>query len=404
MSLRFSQFQESGWPAVVGALLYNIGAGAFILVLGKTLYDAAQNANGFAGFLVGESVLGIVFSMVAGSLTDAAGSKRVIQWVTIACAVAMVSLAGQGAWLVAGALLVAMTKPFYRAAIFALGPTILAKDDLHRFNLRWSAATQVGQMLGIALGGVLLAWHWPVPAILCLIFLGAFFAVHSQRSFVAVHSNPTPPVRLMTDWLHLLPGILRTPRQLALLMLTGIDFVVIAAFNLLLAPINAQYFDGNPYFLSVADILFSAGILATASLMSRRNVAITTDRQRLIGLSVQVLLFTGWAIFPSPILFLVGSLLLGMGVYLASMANLTELQREAGDGHRGKMGAIRQAASAGMVALLLPLIATSLERSSIMAAIATLGALGAVGLIIEAISIRIRVWPWFNQESEHKML
>ena len=163
-------------------------------------------------------------------------------------------------------LIVNLTRPFYRAGIFAVGPRSVDPDDLPQYNMRWTVSVQAGQIVGGAVAGAFL-WaagpKWAFFAAATAYALAAY-ALASARSMISTTHDGDGATR--DGWVSVLRDALDSPSSVLSLLLLGVDFLTIAAFNVALAPLVHQLY-GNESWLGILDVCFAVGAIVAPHLV-----------------------------------------------------------------------------------------------------------------------------------------
>jgi len=275
------------WPGLAllaGSMLFNLASGCYTITLGQALFEKSGSVSAFTGVVVIAYVVPVILGAIAGSMADRVNPAVVCAVASIVPALSLIAYLVAPAGLVvmggvAIGLIVNLIRPFYRAGIFAVGPRSLAPDDLPRYNMRWTVSVQAGQIVGGAVAGVFLWAAGPKLAFLAAaaaFALGAY-ALASARSTMST----TREADSATDagWMSVLREAIGSARSVLSLLLIGVDFLTIAAFNVALAPLVYRLY-GNESWLGVLDACFAIGAITAPALWARCSSALSWQSRR----------------------------------------------------------------------------------------------------------------------------
>lgn len=380
------------WPGLrllTGSLLFNLASGCFTITLGQALFERSGSVSAFTGVVMIEFLVPVLLGALAGSMVDRVNPA-------VVCAVAsLVPALGLLAYLfapvglvlvgIAVGVVVNLARPFYRAGIFAAGPRSLNSADLPRYNMRWTVSVQAGQIMGGAVAGGFL-WaagpRWAFLAAAVAYAIAAWSLASARLAMAPVHKDDA----VHSGWAAVLREAIDSPWSVLSLLLLGVDFLTIAAFNVALAPLVHQLYDRDSW-LGVLDVCFAAGAIAAPSLWARCAAGVSDRATVTVGFAVQIVGFavvgygtvaaglSGQAAVP------VGAVLLGLGVAVSSSQLVSLLQRGAKSSTLGKVGALRQAVIGLTTATMLPVIGFLVDVSlgAACGAVVVVLALGVVG-------------------------
>lgn len=381
----------AGSRLLAGSALFNLASGCYTIALGQALFERSGSVSAFTGIVVIEFVVPVLLGAVAGSVADRFNPAAVCAVASIVPAVSLIAyLAAPTGLLVAAGvaigLIVNLARPFYRAGIFAVGPRSLPKAELPRYNMRWTVSVQAGQIVGGAVAGLFLWAAGPMWAFLAaaVAFAAAGYALASARSSMAA-TRAEDDTADGGGWAVVLREAVASSRSVLSLLLLGVDFLTIAAFNVALAPlVNRLY--GNEIWLGLLDVCFAAGAIAAPVLWARRASA--TPRQAVTtGFSTQIAGFAviataleaGGTIGQSGVA--VGAVLLGLGVAVSSSQQVSILQAWATASTIGRVGALRQAVIGLTTAVTLPVVGYVIDID-LVAAYGVVVVVLAVGVVV----------------------
>ncbi len=360
---------------LASVLIDNIGNGLHSLIVGKILYDATGSIWAFGLSIVCEYILSIILGFVAGPMVDRGSPKQIAAAVDYirGSLLILAALSGGSLMLWLAILVINAGKPFARSAAFALIPTVVQPTRLTQYYSTSSAVFQIGQLLGVAIAGPVLAFWGTKLALLIdgVTYIIAASLVSTLRGHL-INSNArgetfttgstlhfwfkTIFTNIRQDWLDLL-SIIRKDRALALnLFLAGGDFLAITFFNLMLAPIVNHHFGNNPTWLTIFDGTFALSAIASAFLTRflQRSDGTATIALGLQGIALAIIATSGsaWVIIPAVTVFALANVQ-SLSLFMSS------LQLRAQDKNlmsmAGRIAGMRHLVLAIMVAILVPI-------------------------------------------------
>lgn len=380
------------WPGIrllAGSTLFNLASGCYTITLGQALFEKSGSVSAFTGVVVIEYVVPIILGALAGSLADRFNPAAVCAVASLVPALSLFAylVAPAGLLVAAGVaigLIVNLARPFYRAGIFAVGPRSLDPADLPRYNMRWTVSVQAGQIVGGAVAGLFLWAAGPATAFLAaaVAYAVAAYALASARSSMSTtHDDDTADD---SGWGAVLRESVSSTRTVLSLLLLGVDFLTIAAFNVALAPLVHRLY-GSEIWLGLLDVCFAVGAIVAPPLWSRCT-SVSTRQAVTAGFAIQIAGFAVVALALSvggtvgqsgvPL----GAALLGLGVAVSSSQQVTILQTWARASTIGRVGALRQAVIGLTTAVTLPVVGYVIDVD-LVAAYAVVAAVLAAGIV-----------------------
>ncbi len=391
------------WPGfrpLAGSMLFNVASGCFTITLGQALFEKSGSVSAFTGVVVIEYLVPILLGAVAGSVADRVNPALVCAVASILPALALmgylVAPAGLVIMGIAIGLIVNLIRPFYRAGIFAVGPRSVDAVDLPRYNMRWTVSVQAGQIVGGAIAGAFL-WaagpKWAFFAAATAYALAAY-ALASARSMVSATQDQDGTTR--DGWISVLREALDSRWSVLSLLLLGVDFLTIAAFNVALAPLVHQLY-GNESWLGILDVCFAVGAIVAPTLWGRYSSSVSSRAAVTSGFAIQIVGFatialgleSGGALGQSAVP--LGAVVLGIGVAVSSSQQVSILQSGAKASTLGRIGALRQAVIGLTTAVTLPVVGHLVDKN-VAAACGGVVAFLALGAVVNmAVARRERV-------------
>jgi hypothetical protein len=378
-----------GFRALTGSMLFNIASGCFTITLGQALFEKSGSVSAFTGVVVIEYVVPILLGALAGSMADRVNPAVVCAVASIVPGLALmgylVAPAGLVVMGIAIGLIVNLVRPFYRAGIFAVGPRSLDPADLPRYNMRWTVSVQAGQIVGGAIAGAFLWAAGPTWAFFAAAtaYALAAYALASARSMIATTHEGDDTTK--DGWISVLRDALESPWSVLSLLLLGVDFLTIAAFNVALAPLVHQLY-GNESWLGILDVCFALGAIVAPTLWARCSSRVSSRVAVTSGFAIQILGFATVALglelggLPGQSAVPLGAALLGLGVAVSSSQQVSILQVGAKASTLGRIGALRQGVIGLTTAMTLPVVGHLVDKDLAAAcgAVAVVLAVGAV--------------------------
>jgi len=375
------------------AFITNIGNGMHTIALGKLLYDATGSAGAFGVIIIIEYAINGLALFFAGSVVDRGSPLRTMIAADVLSAAAVcgiVPLFGSEHlhfWLVLSILVINGAKPFYRAATFALAPTIVEREQLMNYNAKLGAAIQIGQIAGAACVGILLQYSDVAAAFVgngASYLLAAFCLtrVSVLRTDTDHKSGKTSLLKaILADWVEIKRFITNERGVWAHLTLSAIDFQVVALLNVCLVPLIYQRFDHNMLWLSAFDGAFALGAVATSFLVTRINEHVRPAQVVIVSTALSGLSFVGLSVPLQPWLGVVLIFVLGMSNGMAAITMLTRLQLRTKNRTRGRIAVVRHLCISALALIFIPLV-TRLQDHSLEDSLLLSGAIcGAFSLL-----------------------
>lgn len=358
------------------AFITNIGDGMHTIALGKLLYDATGSAGAFGVIIIIEYAINSLALLVAGSVVDRGSPLRtmvnadVVRGVAVCGVVPMLGTDSMQLWLVLSILVINGAKPFYRSATFALGPSIVEHELLMGYNARLGASIQIGQILGAACVGVLLQYADVSMVFVCNGLSYVLAALCLTRVTVLRSESKSSTAegsviaRVLADWAEIKRFIMRERGVGAHIVLSTVDFQVVALLNICLVPLIYQRYDHNMLWLSAFDGAFALGAVVTSVLITRVKDWARPEQIVIACTALSGMSFIGLSLASDPMLGVGLIFLLGMANGMAAITMLTRLQLRAQGPIRGRVSVVRHGCVSVIALVLLPWV-TSVQDASL---------------------------------------
>lgn len=391
-----TQLPSAGVWLLAATFITTVGNGMHTFAVGKLLYDQTGSVAAFGTVLILEQVASFLTQFIAGPWVDRGSPRRtgvqveLLRGLCICLASLMLGGENMLGWIMLMTLVIRVAHPFYRAAMFALAPSVVPGNLLARYNGLSNMSLQSGQLLGLVLAAPVFDLWGPAAAFLLngITFLFSAAAVWLLRlppaEGVAQGSQGSPPrPHLLKDW-HEILVLLRHEAGLKWhLVLSTTSNLIIYLYNLVEVALVTQRYGSNPYWLSVIGCLIAVGAMAGVPLIApltsrwgaRSTVASTIGGQGLCFVALGVVA-DPWLTLA--LVFMIGGLnTIGLTVLT------TTLQLRVGTSVKGRIGTARNLLTTVMIALLLPVV-SRIEAISLAWALL---AAGAICLVFATIAV-----------------
>ena len=265
--------------------------------------------------------------------------------------------------------------------------------------MRWTVSVQAGQIVGGAVAGAFLWAAGPNWAFLAAAasFALAAYALASARSTMSTTVDDECATQ-RAGWVSVLREAVGSPWSVLSLLLLGVDFLTIAAFNVALAPLVHRLY-GNESWLGVLDVCFAVGAVVAPTLWTRCCPEASSRGAVSAGFVIQIVGFAtialgievGGTVGQSGVPF--GAVLLGLGVAVSSSQQVSILQTWAKSSTIGRVGALRQAVIGLTTAATLPVVGHLVDRD-LAAAYGAVVAVLVMGVVANvAVASREKITP-----------
>jgi predicted MFS family arabinose efflux permease len=339
---------------VYSEFFINIARGIFTLTIGMLLFEQSESLWAFAFVFASEFAIGLFLQGVAGTIVDKHGPIRVLLLATFASVLVLgiplyMTDELNTLTLIHIALGLNLFRPFIRNSVFVLIPELIDKDKLEQFNAYISMALQAGQIIGMALAGLLLELFDPIftiQAVLCgylcaLTFYLLTTCKHKSNRITST-SNISPSEKNTGSWKEVLQFLRTQSGAIYTYIIPTIDYMAMALFNLLLAPAVKYNFDNLPRWLTFIDGSFAAGAIVGGALIAKNTL---NDVQRLqltsISIIVVALIFIGYALVWDVWLIMASTFVFGMLTTISTVTWMSVQQRLAPPHIKGRLASIR---------------------------------------------------------------
>lgn len=367
--------------ALIGVLFVNIAFGMQNLVLSKMLYDTTKQASAFAFILTIDFGVTCILQLFAGAIVDRNKPILVVALCNFLIGLLIISssfalnIRLEILYIYLTTFLISSIKPFFRAAQFATGPSLINKEELSKYNGTSAIMVQAGQIAGVAAVSPLLLYFGPIRS---YFFIGIFHLLASFSSFLSyrrftrlVKTNGSQRSfkneinlrrnRLLSsiefifkDTFEILKLLIQKKMIVAHLLIGLGDLLCVSMFNVFLVPLSTQRFGDIPYSLSIIDGGFAFGAIISGHYFSKWFSRLNVSNSILFFLFCSS--FSLFLISTSFNLYLTffSTALLGVCTTFSVGMIVTTLQKRTAEMAHGRIGAIRQLILSVVAALVIP--------------------------------------------------
>jgi MFS family permease len=245
----------------------------------------------------------------------------------------------------------------------------IPKDQLARFNGLSSSSFQAGQLIGIALAGVLLEYYDASVALFVngISFVLAGFIIR----FVSIKHSESNPFelengltidsyhrRVFVDWADVARYLLGNRLVIALIMISSLDWVMASMANIYLVPLVEIQHGGSGFWLALCDGLFAVGALLSGFLVTRITDQIGYISAALLGFVFQSIAFLLLASSDQLLVMPSAMFVLGFFNTISWTAAMTLLQLNIDKNYRGRIALVRYMSGALFGAIAIGIITT----------------------------------------------
>lgn len=358
-------FSGSAKIILVGMLITNIGNGIFTLTVGKILYEKTGSPVAFGGVIIIDYLINFLLQMIAGSFVDRNNPKKICVWadllrgVTLCLSSIFLYLQGSIIWLIIAILIINIAKPFYRSAVFSIGPLLCIGNQLIKFNSFYAICLQIGQLVGIALAGILLKVYGNYFSLtingLSYLLCGAAIIVARIPTPYSKDKGIYTPRKFLMDWVEIKNLILKNKTILYVILLASGDLIAVSLINLALVPIVNIRFNANTYWLSAFDGCFAVGSIVSASKVTSIIDKMGKTTIIVLGAGIQGILFLIIILLKSPYLISLTMIFMGIANTISVTVFITSIQLKSNMKTKGRIASLRHLTLSVFASVLIPL-------------------------------------------------
>ncbi len=336
----------------LGEFFVNIANAILLLGFAKFLFDETGQLWAFSLAFIIEMILAFFIPIFAGRVIDTKGVKNILRGVSAAnviiCLVYTTLVSDTEIsvlFLLLTSMALSTVKLVIKLSVFSLTPELTEDQHLEKNNGWLATAFQGGQLLGMACAAVLLSIGSlsTLFAFVSVFFLLAWVCYTLATRGVKSQSNCDKTKELSTNdgKQYGIKQLFKVSRNFApMLLISNLDFTVVALFNLLLATTVANLFGNDPKWLSILDGIFAFAALVGGMLVAkkwRRSSIADSIRTQIFFIACLVIL-----LLPT-VKYLLIICVFGFGLSL-SMSTVfwnTRLQRNFPAEHKGSLAGAR---------------------------------------------------------------
>ena len=352
----------------------NIGNGMHQLAVGKLLFDNTGSVAAFGAVFIVEYIINFLVQLVAGPLADRHQQKSVIVLTDLARGSSVLLAAlmidrNESIYLCvfASVFVINIGKPFYRSATFTVGPSLASGRMLVRYNALYDALQQGGQLLGLALVGVLIKTY---GLVLPFAVNGLSYVVAAIFVMLAGLPTITSNINVSTSWLRGIAGdwqeiILKlkaTPAFAWHLIMTAMECNAVVLLELMIVPMVHHWQANDPYWLSIYSAGFGIGAIIGASFVGLVIYSLGTRTATWLGQAGQAVCFLILCAVRNPYLATGVIIIFGLLNTLSFTSFISTLQQRSKGPIKGRVVAARNFATGALAMALFPLV-TYAQRS-----------------------------------------
>jgi MFS family permease len=317
------------------------GAGTYLAAIALTVdvFDRTGSGTWVSALLVAEFLPAIVIGLLLGPLVDRWSRRRLLIGSDLArvAVFCVLPFATSAAMVVVLAFLAGVATGFFRPAVYAGMPNLVADDDLPTANGLLQAVENVAWMIGPIVGGVLLAVQGPELAY----WLNALSFLVSAALLVRIAAPRLQAGRIESrgHWQDLGDGfrlVLRSRALLTVLVVWNVVLLGNAAVNvseIVLAKGSLDAGDiGFGLLVGSSGLGLTLGSLAAGTLLDRLGVRIAYA----VAIATMAAGFGLGAAAPTLAVAMVGVVVATFGNGAAIVCNALLVQRGAPDHLRGR--------------------------------------------------------------------
>ena len=313
---------------LAGEFVSFIGDNIFFVAVTLWVWKLTGSATMLALTLVAATVGQGLLGFLAGALADRLDRRSVIiaSDITRACLVLALAfiLPRDLSWGTLLILLLNVGVVFFRTGIFALIPSVTPRDDLLAANALYQTIQRIGEIVGSALGGVMVV-SMGFPAAFYLdaaSFVVSAACVAMMRVPWRAGLGATPPRKISIEIGEGLRYIWQTPlhRVLALLIFPG---YLTLAFDVLMAPMVVKTAGLQAVAYGIISGATGLGKLASATILAggRKNWAnVPFVVSMFLLTSLAIIMFGSTAVY---VILIAASFLFGLGNVATNIENAT---------------------------------------------------------------------------------
>lgn len=351
-------------------LFSNIGNGMNMIAISSILYIETGSILSFGLVLVIDNVMSVILQFLSGSVVDRGNPKKILILCdvlrgTFICLAYFILYTGFEQFIIYMSIVfISFAKPFNRSASFSIAPAVAKGEALYKFNGYNSMFIQVGQLIGIAIVGVIIQ------------FFGAklAFFLHGIAFFLsaaAIWRAKVPVIEKIQkrlgesvmqgfrrDWTEMFRMFKKNQTLLFHIILCSGDALVIAMINLLLVPMVYNWYNNNMFYLSAFDGGFAIGGVIAVSLVIWIKQRI--DEVNIISISLfgQAVILACMGLYHNPIVTIILMFLMGILNTFSVVVFSSRLQSRVSGPFKGRLASVRSLFTSVLIAIIIPTISS----------------------------------------------
>jgi Na+/melibiose symporter-like transporter len=402
--LRFREFRLL-W---LGGLVSMIGDWALLAALPFEIYRRTGSTLATAGVMIAGLAPAILFGSAAGVFVDRWDRRRLMVWVNIGLAIALLPLFAVdelGLWIVYAVLLVSnVLEQLFVPAEVAMLPQLVGPEHLVSANSLSSLNRNLARLIGPAIGGLAVAVGGLTAAIAVdlVTYVGAavfIFLIGPGRSFRAMQQvdelaadeptniMPTGVAKLLEEWREGIRLALSQPVLRALLVFGLLGAIGEGFLGALFVPWVSDILHGDEAawaaILSAQAVGGLIGAFFVGHFLKNVRPGILMGVGALVFATIDLIIFTYPLVLPIVLPAIILMVVVGIPISALGVGNTTLQQTYTSDSHRGRViGLFGTIQAAGMVGgtIFAGIFGNSIGLIPLMAADSFLYAAG--GLVV----------------------
>ncbi|MEZ9651909.1 MFS transporter [Vibrio lentus] len=241
----------------------------FTLLLGKILFDETNSLWSFASAYGGEFVIVTLIQIYAGSVSDKYSPIRILILINTFSVITFIILTLTYNYvlsygLLAAALAVYVFRPFYRTSLFVLVRRLAKIEDLKVLNGRVTSASQLGQIFGLTVTGLMLSFYSVTYIFLSMAIIYMICLFMTIR--LSISSDKLSNYKIESDREHAswrdFAKFLKLEKYFTVRLISSFSIAFcLGGFYVNLAPLVVEKFSNNEMWLSVLSVSYASGAI-----------------------------------------------------------------------------------------------------------------------------------------------
>lgn len=340
---------------LLSVFLNSIGNGMQTITMSLLLYKKTGSVFAFGLVILFEHVISLLLHLFAGSIVDRGNPK----WICVICdlsrgfiiilvSIAMTITDHVLVWALILTFVINICKPFYRSALFTIGPAVAQGDSLTKYNSYTGTYSQLGVIMGATCAGPLVQ---ATSASVAFMINGFSYIFAGLTILLTV----IPPInvkkttgcmqwwgRIWEDWKEIYHYVKRDFGLITQILLSSGDYLVIIFINLILVPLIAERFLNQSLWLATFEFSFAFGSIIMSYLTVKIIERLGNHIILMMGILLQGMFLSAISIVQNPVLLI--PIFLGIGGVnaVSIITYISNLQKSLYGSIKGRISALRQ--------------------------------------------------------------